>query len=230
MQKTKEGITSVRILLSVAVTAMVCSASATQFNLGDAITVAESSVNPSVVVQVNIVGQNVGDLTYSGGVYAGINQLLINGADIVNGFCIDPFHFSSGSSLPYTVVNLADAPKPANNNMGPTVALYIQRLWGSYYSPGMSAQDAAGLQIAIWELVDPNGFNLANGESDYGASSFINTVTAPDYSGSVASLVALSGGGQDYVVPSVPDGGMTLCLFGMGLLGLAAARRQFRTV
>jgi hypothetical protein len=215
-----------RTLWSVLLSFIVCSATAAQFNLGDHITVAESSVNPSVVVQVNITGLSTGDITYSGGVYAGINQLLINGSEIVNGFCIDPFHFSSSSSLPYTVVDLTGAPK--GHPMSPQTATYIERLWGSFYSPTMGAQNAAGFQIAIWELVDPSGFHLTSG-NDYGAGAMLSTVMASDYSGpTTANLVALTGSGQDYVVQSVPDGGTTVSLLGLGLLALAAAKRQFR--
>ena len=200
---------------------------ANEFNIGDSVTVAESGVNPTEIVQVSITGQQPGQITYSGGVYAGINQLLINGSQTVDGFCIDPFHFSSSSSLPYTVVDLANAPK--SDNMGTANAVLIQRLWGSYFSPTMSAQNAAGLQIAIWELVDPTGFQLANGQYDYGASGFLSTVESSNYSGPVAdNLVALTGSGQDYVVQSVPDGGTTAVLLGMGLLAVVGVERRLR--
>lgn len=200
---------------------------ANEFNIGDSITVAESSVSPSEIVQVNITAQLPGQITYSGGAYAGINQLLINGSQTVEGFCIDPFHFSSSSSLPFTVVDLANAPK--GDNMGSASAILIQRLWASYFSPTMSAQNAAGLQIAIWEVVDPNGFHLAQ-SADYGASGFLNAVKSLSYSGPVAdNLVALTGGGQDYVVQSVPDGGTTSLLLGMGLLAVAGTGKCFRT-
>lgn len=195
-------------------------------SIGDNITVAESSVNPNQVVQISVSG------FYSGGVYAGINQLLINGSQTVNGFCIDPFHFSSSSSLPYVVVDLATAPK--GDAMGALNATYIQRLWGSYYSPTMSASAAAGLQIAIWEITGGTSFQLTSG-NDYGAAGFLAAVQSQNYSGPVADLLALSGRGQDYVVQgtssggSVPDGGTTAILLGAALCGLAALGRKFRS-
>lgn len=188
---------------------IVNSVSATPFNIGDSITVAESSVSPMEIVQIKVDG------FYTGGVYAGLNHLLINGTMLVDGFCIDPFHFSSSSSLPYTVVNLQNAPK--GNAMGANTALLIERLWGSYYAPNMSASDAAGLQIAIWELVGGSSFHLLSA-NDYNAGNFLNNVQSPNYQGPVATLVGLTGRGQDYTAQNVPDGGTTL-----GLLGLAMA-------
>ena len=194
-------------------------------SIGDQITVAESGVSPTEIVSISVSG------FYSGGVYAGLNQLLINGSQTMNGFCIDPFHFSSSSSLPYTVVPLPDAPK--GNLMGANSALLIERLWGSYYSPTMTAATAAGMQIAIWELVGGTSFKLTSA-NDFGASGFLANVESLTYSGPVGNLVGLTGQGQDYVVAtpssggSVPDGGTTAILLGGALCALAAMGRQFR--
>ena len=174
-------------------------------------------------------------LGYNGGVYAGINTLMVSdggGGTIYSGFCVDPFHYSaSGPSSPYYVVPLADAPKsPATLNAA--VAADIADLWAEYYSPTMSASSAAGLQIAIWELVSSNAvaedglppseaFTLESG-TDYGASEDIASLAT--YQGPEANLMALTGPGQDYVIDPVSDGGKTFNLLVLTLGALAVAQ------
>jgi hypothetical protein len=191
------------------------------FSIGETLTVGESSVSPNVVV-------NITAPIYSGDVYAGINQLLINGTQIVNGFCIDPFHFSSNQSLNYTVVNLADAPKgdlnPLSNGtgMGTANALTIEELWAAHYSPNMSATNAATLQLAIWDVVGGGTFTTTSTLNTV-AENWINTVNAGN--GPAANLVGLTGSGQDYVVQATPEPG-SMTLLGFGLLGLLIAMRK----
>ena len=172
-------------------------------------------------------------LSYSGGVYAGINHLLVGGT-AMNGFCIDPFHWSSSSSLLYNVVPLNQAPK-APGTMNSFQAAEICKLWGEFYSPNMSSSVAAGMQIAIWEIVAGNQMTVIG--SDYGAAAMIAGLTA--YTGASADLVGLTGPGQDYVVPRtgalhVPDQASTGVLFGTALMALLAAsvaeRRTLRAV
>lgn len=192
-----------------------------------------------------IINGNFSYLGYSGGAYAGVVNLKVDGV-AADGFCIDPFHFSNPSSVTatYDVVNLKDAPKPPGP-MGAGAALEIEKLWGYVYSlsPSISAENAAGLQIAIWEVVvaastAPGSFSL-NDPTDYGAANFRSIVESPSYGGPIANLVGLksqSSSGQDYVVqgagdlttlgvPGVPDGGTTLGLLGVGSLSLILARK-----
>ena len=159
-------------------------------------------------------------------VYAGVNQLVANGTPM-NGFCIDPFHWSMTSSGGYSYVALASAPK--GYAMGSDIATDIERLWGSYYSMALtSANSAAGLQIAIWKLVGGSHFTLNSG-NDYGAAVMIAAIDGSSYTGPVADLIGLTGPGQDYVVQNppgalisqVPDGGATFFLLGAALCGLA---------
>jgi hypothetical protein len=178
-------------------------------------------------------------LGYPGGVsvYAGINTLSVNnGASSItySGFCIDPFHWSLGGAVSgYSEVPLSDAPKsPATLNAA--TANDIADLWAEYFSPTMSSSRAAGLQIAIWELVSSNAvasdglspsqaFSLAPGQNDYGASQDIASLAT--YDGPEANLVGLTGPGQDYVIdPPVPDGGETFLMLAMTLGGLVLAR------
>ena len=194
----------------------------------NAITVTEVGVNPYETPRISCTG--IGTAT----VYAGVNQLFVDGTPM-NGFCIDPFHWSLPTSTGYSYVALQNAPK--GNLMGATTATYIERLWGSYYSTALgNATVAAGLQIAIWKLVAGNQFALLSG-NDYGAAGYITAVESGSYSGPVASLVGLTGPGQDYVVAGtlpngggVPDGGWTLMLLGGALALLAGVRRRLARV
>jgi hypothetical protein len=181
-----------------------------------ALTVQELGINPYETPTITCSG--IGTVT----VYAGINRLAVDGVPM-NGFCIDPFHFTVSSSPNYQYVPLTSAPKGYNMSAG--VALDIERLWGSYYSPNMSATAAAGLQIAIWELVGGSYFQL-NSANDYGAAGYIAAVTSPAYTGPVADLIALSGPGQDYVVQNVPEGGVTAILLGGALCALIMFHRK----
>ena len=87
----------------------------------------------------------------------------------------------------------------------------------------MTAANAAGLQIVIWEVVGgpPLAFQL-NGVNDYRASGFLANVEASGYAGPLAHLVALTGPGQDYVV--VPDGGTTVGMLGLAFMLVSIAR------
>ena len=188
-----------------------------------AIVVQEVSITPAKIVPISVTG------FYTGDVVAGINQLLVDGV-AANGFCIDPFHFSVPSSSGYQFTPLANAPKPPAT-MGVIKADQISRLWAMAYSPTMTAAQAAGFQIAIWELVAGSMFSVSG--SDYGASVLLANLST--FTGPGARLVGLTGPGQDYVIedfrprPSaVPDSGTTLLLLGMAGLGLIAADRRLR--
>ena len=144
----------------------------------EAITVQEISVSPYQIANITVDG------FWSGNVYAGINNLLVDGTPMT-GFCIDPFHFSRDSSPGYDYVALEDAPKSGNggSSMGADTANAISDLWAMYYSPSMSATNAAGLQIAIWMLVGGSKFHVTN---DFGASALIASLST--YTGPGANL------------------------------------------
>lgn len=182
------------------------------------VTVQEISVSPAKVVNINVTG------FYSGGAYAGVVNLKVNGTEM-DGFCIDPFHFSSSSPLQYEMVSLAEAPKAYLPNftgeMGDAKALQISKLWGMAYSATMTASQAAAMQIAIWEIVAGDLFSVSG--SDYGASLLLQQLET--YAGPVANLVALTGPGQDYVIQSVPEAGATLLMLGIGMAGIIGVKR-----
>ena len=186
------------------------------------VTVQEVGIGANEIV--NITSSTLGDNL---NVYAGVIDLLVNGAPTA-GFCIDPWHWSISGPQPYDLVPLAGAPK-SPGPMDAATALKIEQLWQHFYAPGISGADAAGLQIAIWELVDLSitsaSFSL-NSSPDYGAGGMITWVDSnPD--APAANLVAVTGGGQDYVI-SAPDGGLTAVMLGIGLLSLSWFRRRMR--
>lgn len=182
------------------------------------VTVQELSVSPAKVVNINVTG------FYTGGAYAGVVNLKVDGKEM-DGFCIDPFHFSSNAQLQYEMVPLAEAPKAYLPNftgeMGDAKALQISKLWGMAYSATMTASQAAAMQIAIWEIVAGDLFSVSG--SDYGASLLLQQLGS--YTGPVANLVGLTGPGQDYVVQSVPEAGATALLLAIGMLGMAGMKR-----
>ena len=185
----------------------------------NSVTVQEMGVGASEVVEMT--SSTLGDHW----VYAGILNLQINGV-ATQGFCIDPFHWSVNGPQTYNFEPLASAPKDPVNGMGALKALEIEQLWAQYYSSSMSNEQAAGLQIAIWDIVGGSNFQLDSG-NDYGASGMLGWVT--DHSQApTANLIAVTGPGQDYVIPcsSVPDAGETAVLLGMGLAGIALMRSK----
>lgn len=151
--------------------------------------------------------------------------MLVDGG-ATQGFCIDPFHFSSRSALQYEMIAVEDAPKAYlpyfSGDMGQTKADQISKLWGMPFSPTMSANAAAAMQLAIWEIVAGDKFTIT-GSRDYGAGQLLLDLAS--YNGPKANLIALTGPGQDYVIATVPEGGATLVLLGLGVCGLAAFRR-----
>jgi len=186
------------------------------------VTVEEVGVGPNEVVEMT--SSTLG----THWVYACMVDLLVNG-QATDGFCIDPFHWSVTGPQAYNTETLGDGPKAPGGPMGAVTALKIEQLWGEYYSHTMSNQNAAGLQIAIWELVGGVNFQLDSG-NDYGASAMLDWVDK-NPNAAAANLIAVTGPGQDYVIPNkCPDTGATITLFSMGLAGLAMVRSKFSAV
>ncbi len=202
-----------------------------------AATVYKAAATPVTVEETSVGANEVVEMTSSTlgthWVYAGILNLKVNGV-ATDGFCIDPFHWSVSGPQDYNTEPLANGPKAPGGGMGDAKALQIEQLWQKYYAHDMSNQDAAGLQIAIWEIVGGADFHL-DSAPDYGAGDMLAWVDSnPD--AVAGNLIAVTGLGQDYVIPGlpgggqgrdVPDGGQTMLLLGAGLGGLAVMRSRF---
>jgi len=197
------------------------------------VTVQEVGIGPNQVVSItsSLLGGPVS-------VYAGVVKLKVDGT-AMNGFCIDPWHWSVSSPLAYDLRPLAQAPAwPAP--MGSTAALEIERLWDNYYTPGISGVTAAALQIEIWKIVDTAepaaSFTLVSAPASVTTMmGVMETWLGGDLSGSPAAWLSAvvstqytrdTKVGQDYVIPGVPEGGWTVTLVGIGLLGLLLIRRS----
>src|SRR5438477_3299255 len=135
---------------------------------------------------------------FNGVVAAGIKHLVVGG-QTMDAFCIDPFTKALSSSQGYNFVPLTQAPE-APWTLNSTKAVEIKDLWSMFYSPNMSQKNAAGLQLAIWEIVGGSSFQVIG--KDYHASEMLTALHS--YTGPGANLIALTGPGQDYVVQTPP--------------------------
>src|SRR6266705_2884911 len=95
---------------------------------------------------------------FNGFVGAGIKKVRVDGV-AMNGFCIDPFTVALHSSAGYRFVPLTKAPE-APWTLNATEATEISDLWAMFYKPKMKNKKAAGLQIAIWEIVGGDDFTV----------------------------------------------------------------------
>jgi len=138
---------------------------------------------------------------FNGFAGAGIKKIQVDGVQM-DAFCIDPFTMALRSYLGYKFVPLTKAPE-APFTLSASGATEISDLWAMFYNPGMKENKAAGLQLAIWEIVGGNDFSVIG--KDYGASIMLAALRS--YSGPGAGLIALTGPGQDYVVLTPPGQG-----------------------
>jgi len=138
---------------------------------------------------------------FNGFVGAGIKKIKVDGVQM-DAFCIDPFTMALRSSPGYKFVPLTKAPE-APFTLSASEATEISDLWAMFYNPGMKENKAAGLQLAIWEIVGGDDFSVIG--KDYGANLMLAALGS--YSGPGAVLSALTGPGQDYVVLTPPGQG-----------------------
>jgi hypothetical protein len=191
------------------------------------VTVTFDNVNPSETV-------NLADPWITSGANAGIYNLTVDGVATPS-FCIDVADVNNSDTFTdYYYNDLASSPLAPAGPMGSTAATDIEKLWAAYYSPSMGNQDAAALQVAIWDVI------AANATPSYTVTVNNNDPTDPIYGEAIAEianipnitshadLVALVGpngssGEQSYVV-AVPEPATAGC-FIFGLSALACSRR-----
>lgn len=184
--------------------------------LGSKVDLVFTGVDPREVVRTHI-----------GGVYAGIYNLELDGVSY-DSFCIDFEQWAppKNTTWEYEVKDL-------DKLFTATVVEDVNKLWHNYFYEGMTGQQAAGLQIALWEVttgttdynLGTGDFHLTNG-NDFGAGdmlSSLGTLTVPIHT----SLVAVTHGDkQDYLVNAPVPEPSTMLLMGAGLLGTMAYRRK----
>jgi hypothetical protein len=166
-------------------------------------------------------------------VFAGLFRVSLAGAPAeypteFNSLCVDLFHsIYQGDSWD---VNLTPLPDPNLNNGGRAAYLY-----STYYNTLTSNDDAAGLQLAVWDIITDNGDGLSSG--DFRASNVsTGAVTAANNylsesagkTGSATWMVS-TGGKQNLLCPhsaSVPEPGSMAFLGTCALPFLGFARRR----
>jgi len=199
-----------------------------------ALTVGFTGVSPVQVVNLDVTGSS----TFSGGVYAGIYNLTVNGVATPS-FCIDVNRDAPPSAgyADYSYAPLTGAPLSPVGPMSGAQATAIEQLWAAYYKPSTldsSGVTAAALQVAIWQELG-NGQLLVNGKPGYTVIAGGNdpvTGLATTMLGNLpnltteANLVALvSPSGQNYVVP-VPEPTTVVAGFGALSFVLLGLRRR----
>jgi MYXO-CTERM domain-containing protein len=164
---------------------------------------------------------------------SGVNNFTVLGGDptelapTFRAFCIDLAQtINIGGTFTYEVRAIEASPVPGGP-MGAAKADLLRELWGRHYAHVDTQNEAAGFQLAVWEIVFDSGLDLTGGTvratGEAGA-----LATAASYLGSLtgnsvffAPVYALSSPGtQDMLVPA--PGALAL----VGLAGLVAGRRR----
>ena len=185
------------------------------------VTVAFTGVNPGEIVTI----QSTGAVTLGPvGAYAGIYDLTVNGVPTPS-FCIDVFRDAPSTTLTdYSFTDLSLAPLAPAGPMGLVAETDIEKLWAAYF-PAATAnnQDAAALQVAIWEDVamKVGTYTLTFSDNDPVTTEATTMLASLPNLTAQANLVGLiSPTGQNYVVPTpAPEPTTTGCLLvGLGVL------------
>jgi hypothetical protein len=195
-----------------------------------AIPVTEVGIGANQIVTIS--GTGLGTVS----VYAGVLKLNVNGT-VVDGFCIDPFQWSSSSQQTYSESALSSL----QNNTSPTLdaakALTIGKMWNLLYSPTISNENAALLQLSIWTVVAGTPPFVYTGSSS-STSDISNFIALANSQNVTANLTRLSNDTyQDYIIASpgagtftttVPDTGSTVLMLGFALGTLVVISRGRR--
>ncbi len=147
-----------------------------------------------------------------------------DGSEIL-AWCIDLLHFLTLPSE-YTMADWLD----------PTVKDNIDRLFTSVYADVDSSDEAAGFQIALWEIVsDTDGgldlaagsFTAAGAGAHYAlAADYLDGLDTAGTGGWNLTFLNSTGDSQDLVTASQVPLPASIWLFGLALAGLNGVRRK----
>src|SRR5438046_4044417 len=96
---------------------------------------------------------------FNGFVGAGIKKVRVDGLQM-DAFCIDPFTMALRSSPGYKFVPLTKAPE-APWTLSASRETELSDLWAMFYSPNMTTNKPAGLQLAMSAVVAGDDFTVA---------------------------------------------------------------------
>lgn len=200
----------------------------------------------------NDTGTMAGLWTFTGATYysPGVDLVGLAGAadDTFVGFCIDLRDgIGWGQKESWNLIDLWRAPNPSAGSMGPDKADDLSRMLATYLpdfskaSSTLSAAQAAGLQLAIWEIVweTNSAYSISGGTARFTSSadaqnwatSYLSGRWAPNGLTNLKAISLPTAGSetpkvQDFLVQVVPIPAAAW-LFGSALLGtLALGRRK----
>ena len=216
-----------KVMWTIGVVSLLLATSAyANLSIGDTVSVAYVNVSGGTVV--------IYTPEYTGGinVYTGVYNIKVNGIATPS-FCIDTVEESSTAANPYIVAALKDAPINSGPTMGATKAADLSKLLGAYWTNSLSNAEAAGLQLAVWEIVAENSMNsynvtsgtfyAADGAVRNQAKIYLDTLSSLGCAGSFLALT--NDGLQDYVVRVPVPGAILLGGIGVSLVGWLRRRR-----
>jgi hypothetical protein len=168
--------------------------------------------------------------------FAGLQNIQINNDDVLQAYCIDPFQFSPTSNASYQVGNDFSGYFGAD-------AADIGKLYSLFYTSTLGNNlNAAGFQLALWELIADSSKNLAAGlvkkTSSTNASivstaqGMLDALSGPAGADSFIFTLYTSASKQDYMVATLNQNQVpephSVVLMGLALALLALSLRRQR--
>lgn len=147
-----------------------------------------------------------------------------------NTYCVDlAQHVHANTNYTFTVRT------PLEHGFTPTQEVMLRRLFADRFPLVNSANTSAAFQIAVWEIIHDDDFNLASGSFKVNstgapvttATAWLDAIASPTYVTDnwlpeLAVLHSATAQDQITVIPAPA----TAALAGIGLIGLAARRRR----